>query len=95
MHEARCTGIIHERLQEKNVLPVIHLADAAYINAEHLSDEKKRGLRFIGSTRKNPSWQTRAGRPELAEASLRGAETAVCPAGKTMASWREYENEQV
>ena len=96
VHEATCTNTIHSVLREKDLLPEDHLADAAYIDAGHLSDASKEGFRLIGPTRKNPSWQTRSKKgfsQQDVDIDYR-TETAVCPAGKTAASWREYEDEQ-
>jgi transposase len=96
VHEAKCTRTIHSALREKDLLPEDHLADAAYIDAGHLSDASKEGFRLIGPTRKNPSWQTRSGEgfsQQDFDVDYQ-METAVCPAGKTAASWREYEDER-
>jgi hypothetical protein len=96
VHEARCTRTIHSALREKDLLPEDHLADAAYIDAGHLSDASKEGIRLIGPTRKNPSWQTRSG-SGLSQQDFDvdyQTETTVCPAGKPATSWREYEDER-
>ena len=61
-----------------------------------MSDASKEGFRLIGPTRKNPSWQTRSKEGFLqqdVDIDYR-TETAVCPTGKTAASWREYEDER-
>lgn len=96
VHEARCTGEIHTALAAKQLAPSDHLADAAYVSADHLVDAKeKQGIRLVGPTRKDPSWQAKI--PEAFDQSTFDVnyqmKTVTCPEGKTSASWLEYEDE--
>lgn len=95
VHEAECTGEIHTALAGKDLTPTDQLADSAYIDAEHLAGARAQGFRLIGPTRKDPSWQMKI--PEAFDRSKfkvnYQTKTATCPAGKTTASWLEYENE--
>ena len=99
VHEARCTARIHEALALSKLVPSVHLADAAYIDAGHLVEaEEEYGIRLVGPARKDPSWQAKV----KAEAGMAVAHTkdqfevnwkekiAVCPEGKRSASWGEY-----
>jgi len=96
VHEARCTGEIHTALAAKDLTPADHLADAAYVSADHLVDAKeKQGIRLVGPTRKNSSWQAKI--PEAFDRRAFKADyqakSATCPEGKTSASWLEYKDE--
>ena len=55
-HEVRQTAVIQEALAQKDLLPVAHLADTGYIDAELLVKAKKQhGVRLVGPPRKDPS----------------------------------------
>ena len=87
------TGTIHEALAAKGLVPSEHLADAAYISADHLVEAQQRhGIRLVGPPRKDPSWQART---EDGYTSDRfnldwKRQTATCPEGTESASWTTY-----
>jgi transposase len=70
VHEAKCTHAIHSALREKDLLPEDHLADAAYVDAGHLSDASKEGFRLIGPTRKNSSCRSAPEKASLSRTSM-------------------------
>ena len=107
VHEARRTAGIHKALSKKGLAPGMHLTDSAYIDAGHLvSAEEQHGIRMIGPTRKNPSWQARANREAGgSDKQVSGGQVAyttdqfeidwqekvlTCPEGERSSSWGEY-----
>jgi transposase len=60
--DVSCTADIHKALQEKSLLPAIHLVDTGYVDAELVVESsKKYGIELFGPMRLNPSWQARTG----------------------------------
>src|ERR671932_1304923 len=95
VHEAQCTGAIHDALAVKGLTPCQHLVDAGYVSAEQLVRARDRhGIDLVGPTRKDVSWQHRS------EAAF-GIETFAvdwemkrvrCPEGRLSVTWDDYQD---
>ena len=85
------TPVIHAALQQRALLPSLHIADTAYVNATLLVESRNYyNLELIGPTRRNNLWQARQA-DGFAVDDFRidfASQRAVCPAGKTSLSWQ-------
>ena len=54
------TGVIHQALESKQLLPSEHFMVTSYVDGEHLATSEKRyGVELIGPVALNPSWQAK------------------------------------
>ena len=56
VHEARCTDQIHQALVTKKLPPAEHFVDAAYIDAQLVTQAQRQGIALIGPPRPDTSW---------------------------------------
>jgi transposase len=82
--------LIHEALQQRDLLPGVHLVDTGYVDAAELvSSQQDYGVDLFGPTRLDYHWQARE------ETGFEACqfvvdwqnECATCPAGKISSSW--------
>ncbi len=82
---------VHQALAAKHRLPGEHLVDAGYIDADLLVEMKRDyGVQLVGPPRGPKGWQTTVPGAFTAYnfALDWEQERAVCPNGKTSASWK-------
>ena len=54
--------VVHESLQERDLLPDEHLVDKGYTDSQVLVDSQREyGVTIVGPVADDPSWQARAG----------------------------------
>ncbi len=81
---------VHQALEQREVLPEIHLVDAGYTDSEGLvSSQRDYGVTLLGPVAADPSWQAKAGEGFDKASFLIDweQEIAICPAGKQNYSW--------
>jgi transposase len=88
--DGEVTPKVHEDLQEKGLLPAVHLVDTGFLDAELLvTSRQDYGVELLGPTRKDQRWQARAdegfGIEHFAVDFQR--QKAVCPAGHESVEW--------
>lgn len=86
------TGVVHQALSAKGLLPSEHLVDAGYVSADHLvSSPRNHGVDLIGPRRDNVAWRARAASGyDFSNFAIDwGAKRAVCPQGKQSRTWSE------
>lgn len=91
------TETIHQRLNDKDLLPAEHLLDAGYIDARNLVESQSEyGVDLIGPVREDPSWQARAGEGfDLTCFAIDWERQVVtCPQGKKSSSWYPHHDQQ-
>jgi transposase len=84
------TPLIHEALKERNLLPERQFVDTGYLDAELLTESKKKyGVDLYGPTRPDYKWQARerTGFEAAAFSIDWDNEVATCPEGKKSLSW--------
>ncbi len=84
------TEMIHEHLEEKDLLPGEHLIDAGYVDAQVLvTSEQEHGVEAIGPVPPDTSWQARAGQGFDVACFVIDweAQQVTCPQGKQSAIW--------
>ncbi len=84
------TPTIHAALQEKALLPSIHIVDTGFLDAELLATSRREhAVDLLGPVREDHHWQARAGRGFSAEhfAIDWERQRATCPEGRTSVSW--------
>jgi transposase len=93
------TGVIHQALEDKQLLPDEHFMDTGYVDGEHLeTSEKRYGVELIGPVAPNTTWQAKD--PQAYDTSKFlidwESETITCPEGKTSKKWtiKQKENGQ-
>ena len=82
--------VVHESLEERDLLPDEHLVDKGYTDSQVLIDSQREyGVTIVGPVADDPSWQARAG-----EGFAKGhfvvdweRQVVTCPAGKQSISW--------
>ena len=82
--------VVHESLEERDLLPGAHLVDKGYTDSRVLIDSRHRyGVTIVGPVADDPSWQARAG-----EGFDKGSfvvdwerQVVTCPAGQESLSW--------
>src|SRR5947207_1675252 len=84
------TGVIHQALDSKQLLPDEHFMDAGYIDGEHLvTSEKRYGVELIGPIAPNTTWQAKD--PQAYDTSKFLVdwenEVVTCPEGKMSKKW--------
>jgi transposase len=83
-------AVVHESLQQRDLLPDKHLVDKGYTDSQVLIDSQHEyGVTIVGPVADDPSWQARAG-----EGFDKGSfvvdwerQVVTCPAGKQSISW--------
>ncbi len=88
------TLAVHRALADKHHLPGEHLVDAGYIDADLLVEvSRDYSVRLIGPPRSAKGWQTREpGALTVYDFDIDWQREQVhCPAGKTSASWKAYQ----
>jgi len=88
--DVEVTAPIQEQLAQQNVLPQEQLVDTGYVDAELLvSSQQDYGIRLVGPTLADNSWQARAGQGfDVAHFQLDWqAEVAICPQGQQSSRW--------
>jgi transposase len=81
---------VHHALEQRDVLPEIHLVDAGYTNSDGLlSSQRDYGVTLLGPVAADPSWQAKAGEGFDKASFLIDWEhqIVICPAGKQNYSW--------
>ena len=92
LHEVNSTAAIHQALIDKRLPPKQHLVDSAYVDAELLLHSRdKQGIKLIGPTRHNHSWQTKVdGAYDVYQFEVDWENERVrCPQGHDARSWYE------
>ena len=84
------TGVIHQALDSKQLLPQEHFMDTGYVDGEHLdTSEKRYGVELIGPVAPNTTWQAKD--PQAYDNSKFlidwENEIVTCPEGKTSKKW--------
>jgi transposase len=90
------TGVIHQELENKQLLPSEHFMDTGYVDGEHLVTSAKRyGVDLIGPVAPNGTWQARNTEAYDNSQFLIDWENQVvtCPEGKTSKKWTVKQNE--
>jgi transposase len=90
------TGVIHQELESKQLLPSEHFMDNGYVDGEHLeTSEKRYGVELIGPVTQNPSWQAKD--PQAYDNSKFSVDwenkVVTCPEGKTSKKWTVKQNQ--
>jgi len=88
--DGAATPTIHARLQDKDLLPGIHLVDTGYLDGPLLAESQRDyGVKLYGPTRPDYKWQAKAGAGfDAAHFAIDWErEQAICPEGKTSISW--------
>lgn len=84
------TPSIHQSLEQRDLLPEIHLVDNGFIDAENLvSSSQKHALNLFGPVREDNRWQALEGKGFSADHFTINwpAKRAICPAGCISNSW--------
>ncbi len=88
--DGEATPAIHAALQERDLLPSVHLVDTGFLDAELLvTSRDEYGVELLGPTRGDYHWQARAGAGFDAQHFQIDWEQqrATCPEGRTSISW--------
>ena len=83
-------AVIHQSLDQRDLLPSDHLVDKGYTDASVLIDSQRAyGITVIGPVADDPSWQARAGMGFDKSRFLVDwdRQRVTCPAGKQSISW--------
>lgn len=86
------TPTIHAELERKELLPVNHIVDSGYLDAELIvKSQQDYQISLIGPARHDYHWQAKAGQGFDAASFVIDwqAEKVICPAGKESSSWSE------
>lgn len=84
--------VIHQALQDKGLLPAIHLVDTGYIDATSLVHSQEHyKIDLLGPARMDVKWQAQAGEGfAAADFKLNWiTKQAICPQGQSSKSWSE------
>jgi transposase len=58
--DGEVTPKVHQELQQRDLLPDVHLVDTGFLDAELLVESKRRyGIELLGPTRQDQRWQAR------------------------------------
>jgi transposase len=90
IQDVEVTACIQEELAQQNVLPQDQFVDTGYVDADLLvSSQQDYGIRLVGPTLADNSWQARAGQGfDAAHFQLDWqAEVAICPQGQQSSRW--------
>ncbi len=89
------TPVIHQKLEQKQLLPETHLMDTGYVDGEHLvTSQKKYGVELIGPVAINGSWQAKESQGFDNSHFLIDWEKqeVTCPQGNTSQKWDVRQN---
>jgi transposase len=81
---------VHQALEQRELLPEIHLVDAGYTDSEGLaSSQRDYGVTLMGPVAADPSWQAKAAEGFDKASFLIDweREIVICPTGKQNYSW--------
>jgi transposase len=84
------TGIIHQALATKQLLPAEHAMDTGYVDGDHIvTSQSTYGVELLGPVTSSPSWQARAGQgfDHTGFTIDWQAKQATCPQGKISRKW--------
>jgi transposase len=92
------TSVIHQKLEQKRLLPSEHLMDTGYVDGAHLvTNQRTYGVELIGPVAVNGSWQSKS--PEGLDNTqfLIDWEKKIvtCPQGKTSKKWTVKQDKTV
>jgi transposase len=96
IQDMEMTGVIHEALERKQLLPSEQYMDTGYVDGEHLvTSEQHYGVELIGPVAQAGNWQSReADAYDNSKFSIDWEnEVATCPEGKTSKKWTVKQNE--
>ncbi len=87
VQDVEMTGIIQEELVKAELEPEEQIVDTGYVDADLLVSSSQRGIKLVGPTLADNSWQAKAGKGfDLAHFSIDwAAGQATCPQGQTSA----------
>lgn len=88
--DGEATPRVHRALRQKAPLPVVHLVDTGFLDAELMvASRQDYGVELLGPTRKDQRWQSRAGEGFGLEHFVVDFERrkAVCPEGQESVEW--------
>jgi transposase len=82
--DAEMTAPIQEKLAKAGLKPEEQIVDTGYVDAELLVSSHQRGIKLVGPTMPDSSWQAKAGKGfDLAHFSINwGKQQATCPQGQ-------------
>ena len=89
------TPVIHQKLEQKQLLPLEHLMDTGYVDGEHLvTSQKEYGVEVIGPVAINGSWQAKEAKGfDNTHFLIDWEEQKVtCPQGNTSQKWDVRQN---
>jgi transposase len=89
-HDMKMTDVIHEELEQKQLLPSEHLMDAGYVDGEHMVNSKKQyDIELFGPVALNGTWQAKAANGfDISQFEIDWEHHMVtCPEGKTSRKW--------
>ena len=92
------TAPIQQALADKGLVPVTHLADAGYADAELLvTSLTNHGIELLGPVRPDVSWQAKEGEGFDISAFVIDWETGkvACPKGETSVDWTHADPRQL
>ena len=94
--DVEMTGVVHEALAEKGLLPGEHLVDTGYTDADHLVQSALDEIELVGPVGLDTSWQ--ASTQDSFDISLFAvnwtAKCVTCPESKDSRSWKERQDTQ-
>jgi transposase len=87
--DVEMTGIIHQALADKGLLPDEHLVDTAYVSVDHLLQSQRDNIDLIGPVAGGGSWQEKTGQGFDVSYFVVDWEkrTLTCPQGKVSRNW--------
>jgi transposase len=88
--DAEMTGVIHQSLADKDLLPDEHLVDTAYVSVDHLLESQRdQNIDLIGPVGGGGSWQAKADKGFDVSFFVVDWEkqTLTCPKGKVSQNW--------
>ena len=85
VQDAQMTATLQEQLGQAHLKPEEHIVDTGYVDAELLIKSAEQGIRLLGPTMPDSSWQAKAGKGfALAYFSIDWSKRqATCPQGQT------------
>lgn len=89
--DGEMTASIQAALVDADLKPDEHLVDSGYVDAEQLAKSSEQGIRLVGPTMPDSSWQAKAGKGfDLAHFSIDWEnQQAACPQGQTSARFSQ------
>lgn len=85
VQDAKMTASIQEQLRQAHLKPEEHIVDTGDVDAELLLKSSEQGIKLLGPTMPDSSWQAKAGKGfDLAHFSIDWSKRqATCPQGQT------------